>query len=110
MSNTSIQITFRGVDHSDALEETIRERAAWLEQFHPDIQRCRVLIEVPHRHHGEARHFHTTIEITVPGSPALVVSQDPSLHRAFDAMRRQLQDVAREERGDVKTHRTVSAA
>ena len=104
MLDTAVQITFRGVEHSDPLEETIRERVAWLEQFHPHIQRCHVLIEIPHRHHGEARHFHTTIELTVPGSAALVVSREPSLHDAFDAMRRQLQDAARQGRGDVKLH------
>jgi ribosome-associated translation inhibitor RaiA len=108
MADTSLQIAFRGVDHSDALEQAIRKRVAWLEQFHPQIQRCRVLIEIPHRHHGDVRHFHTTVEVTVPGAPTLVVNQDPSLHQAFDTMRRQLQDAARETRGDMKMHRTAS--
>jgi hypothetical protein len=28
------QVTFRGLDVSDALEEEIRERVTWLEQFY----------------------------------------------------------------------------
>jgi ribosome-associated translation inhibitor RaiA len=127
------QITFRGIDHSDALEAEIRERITWLEQFYPDIMGARVLVEIPHRHRHDGRHFHVRIELTVPSGPPLVVSHEPSMHgplkdieepehhkatevdgvdryvrvavhRAFDAARRRLQDFAREQRGDVKRH------
>lgn len=127
------QVSFRGLPHSDALESDIRERVAWLEQFYAGIVRCRVLIELPHRHRHDGRHFHLRIELTVPGGPPIVVSHEPSLHRrlkdveedahrkeaeiesvhryaavaireAFDAARRRLEDFAREQRGAVKTH------
>lgn len=126
-------VTFRGLARSDALEADIRERVRWLERFYPRIMGCRVLVEVPHRHHQDGRHFHVRIELTVPGGPPIVVSHEPSLHgrskdveataqrqedevegvlrhahaavhQAFDAARRLLQDFARERRGDVKTH------
>jgi cold shock CspA family protein len=127
------QITFRGLAHSDALESDVRGRVAWLEQFYAGIVRCRVLIELPHRHRQDGRHFHVRIELTVPGGPSIVVSQEPSMHgrlrdveeaahhketeiesvhryaavavrEAFDAARRRLEDFARERRGAVKTH------
>ena len=127
------QVTLRGLPHSDALDSDIRERVAWLEQFYADIVRCRVLVELPHRHRQDGRHFHVRIELTVPGGPPLVVSHEPSLHgrlkdveegahrketeiegvhryamvairQAFDAARRRLEDFAREQRGAVKTH------
>jgi cold shock CspA family protein len=127
------QVTFRGLAHSDALESDIRERVAWLEQFYADIVRCRVLVELPHRHHQDGRRFHVRVEISVPGGAPIVVSHEPSLHghlkdaqadahhkgteidgvhrharvavhEAFDAARRRLEDVAREQRGVVKTH------
>jgi cold shock CspA family protein len=127
------QVTFRGLAHSDELESDIRERMGWLEQFYAGIVRCRVLIEVPHRHHHDGRHFHVRIEMTVPGGVPIVVSHEPSLHgrvkdvdedahhketeiesvrryarvavhEAFDAARRRLEDFAREQRGTVKTH------
>lgn len=44
------QATFRGFAQSEALEADVRERVAWLEQFYAGIVRCRVLVEVPHRH------------------------------------------------------------
>lgn len=129
------QITFRGVERSDALESAVRERVAWLEQFAPDIIRCRVLVEVPHRHHTDGRRFHVRVEMTVPGRPPIVVSHEPSslhdalkdtdvpehhketetdselrharvaIHEAFDVARRQVQDVERERRAPFKRHR-----
>ena len=127
------QVTFRGLAQSDALEADIQERVAWLEQFYAGIVRCRVLVEVPHRHRQDGRHFHVRVEMTVPGGAPIVVSHEPSLHgplkdveesahrkesdiesvhryarvavhEAFDAARRRLQDFAREQRGAVKTH------
>ncbi len=61
------QVTFRGLEHSDAVEADIRERVAWLEQYYGDIIGCRVFVEVPHRHRHDGRHFHVRIEVTVPG-------------------------------------------
>ena len=127
------QVTFRGLSHSDALEADIRECVAWLEQFYAGIVRCRVLVEVPHRHRHGGRHFHVRVEVTVPGAAPIVVSHEPSLHgplkdiaeakhmkdsetegvhryarvavhEAFDAARRRLQDFARRQRGTTKTH------
>ncbi len=131
----STTITFRGVPHSDAIEAYVRERVAWLAQFHPRLQRCHVVIEVPHRHRHEGRHFHVAIDLHVPGADPFVISHEASRHaglqdvegevlpkdanldeahrhahvavrEAFDSARRRLEDLAREQRGDVKTHAT----
>ena len=133
MTLIPIQVTFRGLAPNEALENDIRERVSWLEQFYAGIVRCRVLVEVPHRHRRGGRHFHVRIEVTVPGGTPIVVSHEPSLHarskdsedeghrkedeiesvhrygrvairEAFDAARRRLEDFAREQRGNVKTH------
>ena len=133
MTLVPTQITFRGLAHSDALEAAIQERVAWLEQFYARIVRCRVLLDRPHRHQHDGRHFHVRIEMTVPGGSPIVVNHEPSLHGrlkdtggeahrkateiesvhryarvalhdAFDAARRRLEDFAREQRGAVKTH------
>ena len=131
------QVTFHGLTHRDDIESDIRERVSWLEQFYSGIVRCRVLVEVPHRHHRVGRHFHVGIELTVAGGPPIVISHDPSLHHrtkdipegsltkeleidgerryaraaiheAFDAARRKLEDFAREQRGAVKVHSGAS--
>ena len=40
-----VQVTYRGMESSAALEDAVREKAAKLEQFYPRLTRCRVVIE-----------------------------------------------------------------
>jgi len=127
-----VQVTFRNMKPVAAIEEVIHARVAWLETFYPDIVGCRVLVEIPHRHRGRGRHVGVRVELSLPGEDA-VVSHAPTLHgrlkdveheahhkgddieavhkyalvavhEAFDAARRRLQDFARRQRADVKTH------
>jgi ribosomal subunit interface protein len=109
-----IQITFRGMDSSDAIESAIRERAARLERFHERIVRCHVVVDLPHKHQRKGHHFEVRIDITTP-TGEIVVSRDPHqdpthedfravIRDAFEAAQRQLEDESRRHRGDVKTH------
>ena len=43
-----VQVTFRGFEHSDFVEEKIREKAKKLEHYYPHISHCRVVIEAEH--------------------------------------------------------------
>lgn len=114
----SLQITFRDMPHSDALETHIREKAAKLDEFYEHIMGCHVVIEQPHGHKHQGKLFHVAIDLTVP-TGELVVNRAPKAHQAhedayvairdaFDAMRRKLQDFSRKQRGDVKAHNSPS--
>ncbi|HTY93935.1 MAG TPA: HPF/RaiA family ribosome-associated protein [Steroidobacteraceae bacterium] len=107
-----LQITFRHMDPSPALEARVRELAARLERFSADIMSCHVTIEVPHQHQLQGRIFEVGIELAVPRHQ-LVVSREHrerhthedvyvALRDAFHAMRRQLEDHERLRRQDVK--------
>jgi ribosome-associated translation inhibitor RaiA len=109
-----LQITYRNMDPSPALEARIREKADKLEQIYDQIMGCRVVVEAPPKHKNKGGLFHCHIDITVPGGE-IAVSREPDqrhahedvyvvLRDAFDAARRQLEDYARRQRGDVKTH------
>jgi len=50
-----LQITIRDIPASDALEARIRKKAAKLEEFHPRITRCRVMVEEARKHWQETR-------------------------------------------------------
>jgi cold shock CspA family protein/ribosome-associated translation inhibitor RaiA len=109
-----VQITFRNVDRSEAIEQKILERAAKLDTYYDRITSCRVTVETPHRHHHQGALFHVRVDLVLPGTE-LVVNRAPQEHHAhedpfvavrdaFDAARRQLEDFAHRQRADVKLH------
>jgi ribosomal subunit interface protein len=104
-----LQITTRGLEHSEALEAHIRDRANRLEKFFDHIMSCRVVAEMPHKHQHQGKQFNVRIDIGVPGGE-ITVTRDHhediyvALRDAFDAAQRQLEDHARKVRGDIKTH------
>lgn len=106
---TPLQITYRDIERSDALEAHIREKADKLETFFEPIMSCRVVVEMPHQHKHQGKSFNVRIDIGVPGSE-IVVNRDRhedvyvALRDAFDAAKRQLEDYGRRLRRDTKTH------
>ncbi len=109
-----LQVTFRGIPHSDAIEARVREKAEKLDQFFPDIMGCRVVVESQHKHQQHGNLYHVSIDLTVPRRE-LAVTRAPqarqahedvyvAIRDAFDAARRRLEDYARELQGNVKTH------
>jgi ribosomal subunit interface protein len=109
-----LQITVRDVQHSEALETRIREKAAKLETLHPGITSCRVTVEAAHRHHHQGRQFQVRIDLRVPGKE-LVASRDHdedpyvALREAFDALRRQLDDLAGAQRAEARAAQPPAA-
>lgn len=109
-----LQITFREMPPSPAVEANIREKAARLDRFSEHIMACRVVVEAPHRHHRRGKLYHVRVDLTVPGGE-LVVSREPAAHHAhedvyvairdaFDATVRQLEDYVRRQRCQTKLH------
>lgn len=109
-----LKISFRDMDNSPAVEGRIREKMMSLERFHDRITRCEVVVEMPHQHRHKGKLYHVRIHMTVP-SGDLIVSKDPhdrhehedvyvAIRDAFRAARRQLENLARRRRGEVKTH------
>jgi Sigma 54 modulation protein / S30EA ribosomal protein len=90
-----IQITFRGLDRSEALTQHIEQLAQ-----HLPVQSCRVVVEAPHRH---GRSFRVHVELPAPRLCA--DGEDPDAFAAatvaFDAERRRFEDWAERRR---KTH------
>lgn len=110
-----LQITARDFELTYAIEAAIREKAGKLDNFCNRIMGCRVMIEIPHRHHQKGCLYHVRIDMTVPGG-RLVAKREPhvdlyvALRDAFDAARRQLQGYARRRRGGIRFHEGASRA
>jgi hypothetical protein len=127
-----LQVTFRNMKHSTEIEDWIRAEAEKLETFYHRIIGCRVAVEVPHRHHKKGKPLHIRIDLTLPGKE-IVIKREPVairrpllkreeaaasrpqsksphsdmelvIHEAFKSAARRVQDFARRQRGEVKTH------
>jgi cold shock CspA family protein/ribosome-associated translation inhibitor RaiA len=107
-----LQITFRHMDPSPALEGRIRQLASRLDRFSEQITRCHVIVQPRARHKRQGSLYEFRIDITLPDQeiairhahPADHAHEDPyvALRDAFVAARRKLEDYERKRRGDVK--------
>jgi ribosomal subunit interface protein len=109
-----LQITFRNMDPSPAVEAAIRERAERLDRFHPHIMSCRVVVEAPHQHQRKGKLYGIRVDVMVPGGEIAVTHEGPENHAhedvyvairdSFNSVGRLLEDHLRKRRGDVKSH------
>jgi cold shock CspA family protein/ribosome-associated translation inhibitor RaiA len=109
-----LQVTFKNMATSEALEALIEDRVVHLERLYDKITRCHVVVEQPDRHQGQGRHFRVRIHLGVPGHE-LVVDHDPgrrerhvdaapAVRDAFKALEKQLKTWLAKVRDDVKRH------
>jgi ribosomal subunit interface protein len=97
-----VQVTFRDMPVSDAVEAACWDEAAKLERYFERITSCRIVVAASHRRHQKGNLFEIRIVLSVPGRE-LVVNREPPAHHededvyvaireAFDTTRRQLED------------------
>ena len=109
-----LQISFRNMERSEWIEASIWERVEKLEKYFDGIMSCRVVVEIPHKHHHQGNFFQILIDLTVPGEE-IVINREASEHAAsedfsavirdaFDCAKRRLDDYAHRKRGYVKFH------
>ena len=111
-----LQITFREFGPSPAIEANIRERVDRLERLSDRITSCRVVVEAQNTTHHKGKIFCCIVDITIPGHEIVVGHTGPKNHAhedvyvairdSFDAASRRLEDYARRDRAEVKTHET----
>lgn len=109
-----VQISFSNMTPSDAVRARIEELAQKLERFHDRIMGCRVVVRAPNRRQRKGRLYQISIDLTLPGHEIAINRNPPkdqthedvyvAIKDAFEAAGRRIEDVARERRGDVKTH------
>lgn len=127
-----IQITYRNVEPTPAIDAWVEKQARKLATFHSGILRCHVVIEVAHRHLRRGNRFLVKVLLSVPGGQVsarnLAAPVDPekllsegrkvkkheigapqkelrlAIADAFRSSGRRLQDTVRLRRGKVKRH------
>jgi cold shock CspA family protein/ribosome-associated translation inhibitor RaiA len=110
-----LEITYRNVQKTEAIENLITERITKLEKVCDYIVSCRVAVEAPQQHQQTGNPFRVRIDIRVPKEHELVIKRESSqgnvhgtlpqtLRDAFDAAQRQLKELVKIQRAEVKTH------
>ena len=110
-----VNITYRGVDKSDDIDQFVLSKATRLEKFCDHINRCDVAIEQPNRAHQKGNPFRVRIDVTVPPGHELVADEKGTdngahspltkvIHDAFKTMEGELRRLVDKQRHEVKTH------
>lgn len=110
-----LEVSYRGVEKTDAIETLVQEKVAKLEEVCDHISSCRVAIEKPHDRPRSGSPYRVRIDLTVPPGHEVVADSNPAegiqyseletvLRDAFDAARRQLAALNERQHQKVKTH------
>jgi ribosomal subunit interface protein len=98
---TPLEISFHGVDKSDALEARIQEKFARLHGHFDRLTHARVVISSPNRTDARPKMFSVTIDLGMPGKQPIVIDNEPenadvfiALRDAFNAAQRKLDAAA----------------
>ncbi|WP_036537444.1 HPF/RaiA family ribosome-associated protein [Oceanobacter kriegii] len=98
-----LAISFRDIEHSDAIENTIREKADKLTSTYDDITGIRAVVAMPHNHSYKGRLAHVSLEVGLPGETVAIThdSHDSPEHEdmyfavrnAFDKAQRKIRKI-----------------
>jgi len=113
-----VQITFRHMETSEAVEIRVRDLANHLVVFSDKITSCRVVLDSPHRHHHQGKVFNVKVQLALPGEDVVVDMERPDrdghedvyvvIRDAFDAAKRQLQQRMSSLRNEEKRREKLS--
>lgn len=114
MAEFPVQVTFRDMETSPAVEAAIRDKAETFDRYADRITHCRVVVEAPHQRHRKGKLYHVRIDLGLAGGALVVGREGPMNHAhedvyvairdSFRAMTRMLEEHERKRRGDVKAH------
>jgi len=113
----NFEITFHGIEKSEAIEARVREKIAWLAGHFSRMTHCRVVVEAPHRRGHKGKLYQVKVEVTLPGQAPLVVGNERdqdhahedvyvAIRDSFNAARRRLDDVVARMSSTAKTERS----
>lgn len=67
-----LEISFRDIGHSDAIEQHIREKAGKLTSTFDDIISIRAVVAMPHNHSSKGKLAHVSLEVGLPGQTVAI--------------------------------------
>lgn len=114
--NTPLEIAFKGLDKSPAIEAKIAEKASRLHKHFDRITHCRVVVSAPNKHAHKGKVYEIKIDIGIPEHAPIIVTHESAvgnatedlaiaLRDAFLAAQRKLDETVERMRGAAKSER-----
>lgn len=110
-----IEIDYRNVNKTEALETRIRDRIAKMDKLSDKLSSCHLSVEKLHEHQDSGRRFRVRLVMHHPPGQELVVDRNSSggdvhqevhqvVDEVFDSAERKLKKLVDKLHGDVKSH------
>lgn len=100
--NSRVNVVFRDISHSPALNETIVKKLQKLQRYSDAILHSRVVLNSPHKHKHKGKLYRASIELGLKGMPVIITHDAPSVHLAvrdaFSAAERRLKETTQKQR------------
>src|SRR6056297_1337693 len=111
-----LEITYRNVSKSDAIETLIQQKADKLNRLHDSIIGCRVSVEKPQEYQKSGNKYRVRIDLRLPPGKQLVARRESGkgemheglrkvINDAFQSMERQLKKI----KGKQEDHNKIQA-
>jgi ribosomal subunit interface protein len=111
MATPQLEITFRDIENTDAINSRIHKKFEKLSYLYNRILYCRVVVQAIQKNKHQGNEFQVNIELDVPGKLLIVNNQSHrnedlyvAIRDSFNAMKRQLEDHVHKIRGEKKNH------
>lgn len=111
-----LQVAFKHVDRSEWVLELVQGQLDKLATLFDEITSCRVIVEMPHKHHLHGNLYKVTVDLKIPGEE-FVVSRESADHHssedlhvaisdAFEKAKQQMSKYVSKRRASDRLHHT----
>ncbi len=98
----AVDVVYRDLDSSAALNEIITKKLEKLNRYTDQIVHSRVVLDIPHNHKHKGKQFRASIELDIKGHPVAITQDDESIHvavrDAFSSAERKVKQLAARQR------------
>jgi ribosomal subunit interface protein len=102
MMKPAVDVVYRDLDSSAALNEIITKKLEKLNRYTDQIVHSRVVLDIPHNHKHKGKQFRASIELDIKGHPVAITQDDESIHvavrDAFSSAERKVKQLAARQR------------
>src|SRR5437868_6101791 len=102
MMKPAVDVVYRDLESSAALNEIISKKLEKLNRFTDQIIHSRVVLDTPHNHKHKGKQFRASLELDIKGHPIAITQDNESIHLAvrdlFNSAERKVKQITAKQR------------